>query len=553
MAEPLTFGVEFEFLVATVIDKNVREVPKIDGKKVTDFPVNQDDIDFVGALEDDDANCQTASEIFFSEEYHNCCLASRALRRHVVETLQGAGFPAALNESLGKTDIKRWEVAGDESVKVNTDKGEDDEGWDWIDVEVVSPAFSFTAENLEAVKKVCALLRRTYKWRLNISTSMHVHVGDGRNSFPFPVVKNLIGFLWAFEPQLNSLHPINRIDGFYGTSMRNHGAFAERWYNAHGERPSPLQGLLSLMKLDTMDELVADVSNTALIKNSQVNFTGVKAIAAGTPIGSTIEAKPTIEFRQHEGTLSGNRAVAWIKTIVGIVDYVRNAVPSEFQALIASCRDEKWEKRGDGKDDEREAELGPIVAEDSFTILNLLERIGLDESANYYNGGVSIHDYPARCLPDGYVSIPDGTEDGDRIQSKTLPPLLTTWDYETAFAKDSDEYKLAEAQRKLWESMKRTDELMQDVPSYISMDPDADFWPAHQTLTILPNPTYSTTETEPSQGSQGSETEGNDGDNNDDNDNDDSQAPGQKRKASDSGESSTTQKGKKVKIESPET
>ncbi|CZR52300.1 uncharacterized protein PAC_02177 [Phialocephala subalpina] len=527
MAEPLTFGAELEFLVATVIDRKTKEVPKNDRETAIDFPINQEDIDFVGPLENmfDDADSQTSSKLFFSEEYH------APLRCHVVETLQEAGLPAAINESLGKTDIKRWEVAGDESVKVKADEGEDDEGWDWIDVEVVSPAFSFTEKNLEKVRNVCALLRRTFKFRLNLTTSMHAHVGDGRKFFPFSVV------------QIESTS--------YGLSNRSSTRFVPfpdlmTFMEAQCEitapmrkdgRTSPLQGLLSLMKCQTMDELVTDVSNVALIKNSQVNFTGVKAIASGIPIGSTKEAKPTIEFRQHAETLSGNAAVLWIKTVVRIVDYVRNAAPVDFLELIMPCKDEKWEKLGDGKDDEREAALGPIVAEDTFSAVDLFARIGLDESADYYDERVNIHNYPPRCIPDSYVSIDDGSGEINRVEAKTLPPLLTTWTYKTAFEKETDEYKLADDCRKLWESMTRTDELMQDVPNYVLMDPNADYWPAHQTLTVLPDPTYSTTETESSQGSQGSQTEGNDN------------SQGKKRKASDSGESSTTQNGrKKIKI-----
>ena len=77
MAELLTFEVELEFLVATVIDRKTKEVPKNDGETAIDFPINQEDIDFVGPLEDmfDDADSQTSSELFFSEEYHARCLA----------------------------------------------------------------------------------------------------------------------------------------------------------------------------------------------------------------------------------------------------------------------------------------------------------------------------------------------------------------------------------------------------------------------------------------------------------------------------------------------
>lgn len=50
---------------------------------------------------------------------------------------------------------------------------------------------------------------------------------------------------------------------------------------------------------------------------------------------------------------------------------------------------EKWEKLGDGKDEQREQEMGPVLAEGEFTIIDLLQTMGLYEPAEFYqNRGI---------------------------------------------------------------------------------------------------------------------------------------------------------------------
>jgi hypothetical protein len=44
----------------------------------------------------------------------------------------------------------------------------------------------------------------------------------------------------------------------------------------------------------------------------------------GSPGGEGGGIKGTVEFRQHEGTLDGERAVGWIRTVAGIVDWVED-------------------------------------------------------------------------------------------------------------------------------------------------------------------------------------------------------------------------------------
>ncbi|KUJ13247.1 uncharacterized protein LY89DRAFT_753820 [Mollisia scopiformis] len=485
-AAPLTFGVEFEFLIAAILDEN-EPLPNLAPRsKTLRFQIDQEDIDAVEPLEENQS--ETSSEAADGFQAHAKEIATRAVRRHVVELLQNSGFPTALSTAFAVTDIKRWAVTYDTSVTIPEPERE---GYEWVDIEVVTPAFSFTNENLDAVRNVCELLRRTYKVKVNTTTGLHVHVGDGSRSFTFETVRNLVGFLWAFEPQLNSLHPLHRVDNLYGILMRSHSVFAERWYATHGERPSPYQGLLELMSCPNMNDLTADASQMFIPKNGAYNFSGVRAIANGIQIGTTKDAKPTIEFRQHEGTLSGTRAVMWTRTVVGILEYIMRTPQEELMDLmVTSCKHELWEKTGDQRrgeflaDGQKEFNMGPIPAESSFTIIDLLRRIGLDDCADYYDGKVLKHDMMPDLAPRSMVTVEDGTSEGNRMEVSYLPTLLATWAY-TRLPDYTEEYIAAAAKRKEWEDAVRSDDLnMRLDPNHVPMDRDSAYWPAH-TMTII--------------------------------------------------------------------
>jgi hypothetical protein len=72
--------------------------------------------------------------------------------------------------------------------------------------------------------------------------------------------------------------------------------------------------------------------------------------------------KQTIEFRAHSGTLDGDEVVMWVKTVVGIVQWARDADLSQLKSLMAF------------------AETG----NDGFGVTRLLEMLGLREQAEFY-------------------------------------------------------------------------------------------------------------------------------------------------------------------------
>lgn len=113
--ERLTFGVELEFLVASIDSPN-HTPPEPAPGKIIHFPKNDED-----KLSKDSAK--------------------RAIRRHIVDTFQKAGFDTALKEGSGPGlyDYTKWGVKGDATIEADPMLP-----WKWTDVEVVSPIFFVT-------------------------------------------------------------------------------------------------------------------------------------------------------------------------------------------------------------------------------------------------------------------------------------------------------------------------------------------------------------------------------------------------------------------------
>jgi len=94
---------------------------------------------------------------------------------------------------------------------------------------------------------------------------------------------------------------------------------------------------------------------------------------------------PTIEFRQHEGTLDAQRVVQWCSTVVGVINFVDTADQVYLRKLLLKVVDETWQKESYPKDVFQQDKFGPIPAEGSFTVIDLLRYMHLNEQANFYS------------------------------------------------------------------------------------------------------------------------------------------------------------------------
>lgn len=204
----------------------------------------------------------------------------------------------------------------------------------------------------------------------NKSCGLHVHVScqptDPKKALrkgPFPWeldhIKRLHAFLYAFTPQLDTLHPSHRREGEYYCSFGTAPYY-----------PTLSENIMSWLEIDTAEKLQQQSPGST--KYCTYNF---KNVFANLLNKDAYSSKPTIEFRQHEATLDPVATKHWVNVCVGIVKYTREFVnPGEFMDLLAEA----------SREDDAAAK-GKEICKSSFTVLDLMERIGIPkETVAYY-------------------------------------------------------------------------------------------------------------------------------------------------------------------------
>jgi hypothetical protein len=78
-----------------------------------------------------------------------------------------------------------------------------------------------------------------------------------------------------------------------------------------------MQRVVEILKIDNMKELTEAVGNWYSNKNMKYNALDLLYLCLNTP-----DAKRTVEFRQHESTVDVEQIIQWIKTTVGVVNFV---------------------------------------------------------------------------------------------------------------------------------------------------------------------------------------------------------------------------------------
>ncbi|CZS96714.1 uncharacterized protein RCO7_02571 [Rhynchosporium graminicola] len=428
MSKPFTFGVELEMMVALVRDEvEGQRKPNPSETRIVVFPSTNEPEDLSNNTR---KSKQQFPALFYANRVH-------AEFRRIIDE---AGFPVASSGS----DISAWAVVSDTSLRhpAVRDPDIDLEGYDWIGIEVKTPALPFTPESLQAVRDVCSLIKTHFKALTNATTGFMFTSGmaiSGSTSMTL-----LRSWRSSISSRLSSLHFTHTIVGVIPMA----GAFAVL-----------VTSVLNSSKCMLRYKLADIVHTTFNGKNGNYNFNGIK------DVGLKAE-RPTIEFRQHDGTMDSERIVQWVQLLVGTLKYIENEDYSAYVRFLSTIADqEKWEKTGDGKDGEREAEKGPTLADDEFPIIDLLHYIGLSEQAAYFNDKVYKHDIPPqkRCVQTRYTSGVD-------------------WKYERGPAganRESDEYKRADKLRHIYEDMRVARLASRIGDGKWNFDEDAPLWPAH--------------------------------------------------------------------------
>jgi hypothetical protein len=466
MALPWTFGVELEFCVAFVYPHTV-PLPDPDETRKLRFKPREGEIASAidaHALPPVTSTAEFANRAVYREQFFYQ-LMGPAVRRDIVQMLHEAGFPvhwergsssSSSSSSFDGDVVSKWQVVSDGSIF-----GPEKSPYLWTGVEVKSPALAFNKQSLRAVEQVCRLITKRYIVQVNTTTGLHVHCSAGlETNFRLQTMQNLFAFLYAFEPQLDSIHPPDRQNNNYAHSIRVHSIFTDLWWKQYGQMPTLMQGVLELLKKDDMLELMTAVCYTWKDKSMRYNSFNMFQLLNKKKRGRLWRHhKRTIEFRQHEGTLEPERVVQWVKTVVGIINVVDTTGQDSLKHLLRKVEDEKWTKEGSAKDAKKQEQFGPIPAEGSWTIIDLFRYMHLHEQADYYQDKLN------------------------QVVGTRPEPRLTVWKWEYEEPKSKgrisdDEFQKQHKLRLLWEQSLRAS-LAQPEDSSWTFDPDDQKWPNH--------------------------------------------------------------------------
>ncbi|KAG9235662.1 putative amidoligase, partial [Amylocarpus encephaloides] len=300
MAERWTFGVEIELAVADGEKKQKEKVENKSRRSRSEEPPGRK----LSTESENPAGYYSETPYRIEETQSSEILA---FKNRIKETLEAEGYHTMIVKEGSNADPTRWQIVEDCTIAAPSQ--EIFERYNWHSIEIASPAYYFDDCSLCAVQDVCALISSKFQVNINTSMGIHVHVGNGKRGFTLDTLRKLGAFLWTFEPQILTLHPKRRQGSHWSGRLRNRSRLFQRYANNGKPPPTPAQATAEILRAKDPNYLkwyLNKGKRSSAYNLSNLGYNGDKA-------------KPTIEFRQHAGTLDGMRISAWIQTVVEIV------------------------------------------------------------------------------------------------------------------------------------------------------------------------------------------------------------------------------------------
>ncbi|OBT80011.1 hypothetical protein VF21_01125 [Pseudogymnoascus sp. 05NY08] len=335
MPAAFTFGIEVEYLVPFLYTGDRDPQPK-DSRTIDRTPRPANDFsDYEGIVIDN--------------------LVYDRVRR----TLRDVGLPAAVmpEQPVGALP-SQWEPVRDESLVEDDDMAEM-YGYNFIPLEIRSPVLNANRAGFRAVRLAIVALVSKHRLLITDTCGYHVHVGRGTEGFSLPALKNIAAFLWVFGPQIGTLHPPNRHNNGYASSMRKRSNISHHEEDLReGIREiyaaKTARRLVYLIHWTDPDETIEN--DEVFIRNMAYNF--VNIVHA--------EGKKTIEFRQFCSTTDSLHVKMWAEVCTGIVMACAERSEIEWSAFLCDAA---------AKEENRSNEV--------MDIAQLLRTIGLGDQASW--------------------------------------------------------------------------------------------------------------------------------------------------------------------------
>ena len=256
-----------------------------------------------------------------------------------------------------------WKVTKDSSIKADDFlTGKQGGRYGYAGIELKSPALPYTAKSLVTIREMCQHLGEL-DILVNESCGLHVHVGNKRKGFPLETMKNLCVLTATFERELESIHPPHRISNYHTRSI---GSVFHNGISLPDIRRK-------IRNAQTVGDLIQLVQKGE--KYHAYNFLHLHSS----------KGLKTVEFRQHEATVNADAITRWVELTSGLVDKAhRFAVKDHLNV------------------GEMDAYINRMNSIPQLSIIELVESLGLEDVASYYDGR-GLHNHP-RALRSRAVS-----------------------------------------------------------------------------------------------------------------------------------------------------
>ncbi|KAL8650164.1 MAG: hypothetical protein Q9226_005260 [Calogaya cf. arnoldii] len=237
------------------------------------------------------------------------------VRTDIIQALKLERIPVhgILDDLSGHNRFSKYTVWLDESIEPDTEQLPSKwAGSYYTGVELKTPVFLYQETAFKQLMQVIRLLDDNFSIFVNHTCGLHIHVGNGTHGLPFSTVKNLAILTTVFERQLNSLHPIHRIQNEFCRPL------SQSW--------DGLDPILIAKEIEAFPNIEQFVNKLSEVYGYPDKFHAVNFSNLGCKDGTQ-----TIEFRQHQGTTDPLAMIQWARLCCELVRYCYQA--GEFGVL----------------------------------------------------------------------------------------------------------------------------------------------------------------------------------------------------------------------------
>lgn len=305
----------------------------------------------------------------------------RYVRQHVVATLRNNGvdinelgappatmptaFPGAelpphrFRDNTANDSYLRWSVVIEGSLKNMVQDSYRGPEISWAGLELVSPAMKDEAASYHELEQVIDLLKAKYRIFVDKACGLHVHTAFGKSQIPLRGLKRCAALLFAMDPLVAEIHPRYRRDNTFCRPIRTQSnaamgwtaleaveAYAEAVHNQFGWFHYPDDPVPDVTISDGVREILACPFPGEIAWMMATSFT--KGNFDFSRFGTTSHRNPTLEFRQHEGTVDAKRMSAWTRFCTALFRYAVRELTQEklTEKVVPFCEAAEKDKSG---------------------------------------------------------------------------------------------------------------------------------------------------------------------------------------------------------------